>query len=96
MDKAFLGLQNSLLKLKLDNVSLTTVPEMSLPYLRELHLSRNELPSIPQELGQNLSSLRVLDLSLNDLTSVPMIANVLPQLKYVWAFKNRLVLKSKS
>lgn len=83
MDKAFLGLENSLLKLGMDNVSLTSVPELRLPHLRELRLSRNELPSIPQELAQNLSSLRHLDLSLNDLTAMPLITQSLPQLRFV-------------
>lgn len=82
MDKAFIGLENSLIKLGLTNVSLTTVPELPLPHLRELHLSGNELPSIPQELAQNLSSLTLLDLSLNDLTSVPKITHSLPQLRW--------------
>lgn len=81
MDKAFFGLENSLLKLGLDNVSLTSVPELPLPNLRELRLSRNELPSIPQELAQNMTSLRILDLSSNDLTSVPLLTHALPQLR---------------
>lgn len=82
MDKAFLGLEDCLLTLILNNVSLTSVPELSLPSLRELHLSRNELPSVPQELAYNLSALRKLDLSINDLTSVPIMIHSLPQLKY--------------
>lgn len=81
MDKAFIGLENSLIKLGLSNVSLTEVPELSLPNLRELRLSGNELPSIPQDLAQNLSSLTLLDLSMNDLTSVPKITHSLPQLR---------------
>lgn len=81
MDKAFLGLENCLMKLGLNNVSLTAVPELHLPTLRELQLSRNELPSVPQDLAQNMSSLRSLDLSQNDLTSVPIITHTLPELR---------------
>lgn len=81
MDKAFLGLERSLVKLGLNNVSLITVPELHLPYLRELHLSDNELPSISQELAHNLSSLQYIDLSWNDLTSVPLLIHTLPELK---------------
>lgn len=81
MDKAFLGLEGSLVKLGLNNVSLTEVPELHLPYLRELRLSGNELPSIPQELAYNLTSLQTIDLSWNDLTSVPLLIHTLPQLR---------------
>lgn len=81
MDKAFIGLENSLIKLGLNNISLTTVPELALPNLRELRLAGNELPSIPLELAQNLTSLTLLDLSMNDLTSVPKITHALPQLR---------------
>lgn len=84
MDRAFLGLEDCLLTLKLNNVSLTSVPELSLPSLRALHLSRNELPSIPQELAYNLTALRTLDFSLNDLTNVPIMVHSLPQLKYFY------------
>lgn len=81
MDKAFLGLEDCLFTLMLNNVSLTSVPELLLPSLRALHLSRNSLPFIPQELGTNLSSLRSLDVSGNDLTVVPNIIQSLPQLR---------------
>lgn len=81
MDRAFFGLESSLVKLGLNNVSLTTVPELHLPNLRELRLSRNELPSIPQELAYNLTSLQVVDLSWNDLTSVPLLIHTLPHLR---------------
>lgn len=82
MDKAFFGLESSLVKLGLNNVSLTTVPELHLPNLRELRLSRNELPSIPQELAHNLTSLQVVDLSWNDLTNVPLLIHTLPHLRW--------------
>lgn len=81
MDKAFYGLEDCLLTLTLHNVSLTMVPELSLPSLRALHLSRNALPFIPQELAYNLSSLRSLDVSGNDLTAVPSVIHALPQLR---------------
>lgn len=81
MDKAFVGLQNSLIKLKLDNVSMSAVPELPLPYLRVLTISNNELPSIPQDLAQNISNLRELDLSENDLTYVPVLTQHLNHLR---------------
>ncbi|XP_055380900.1 chaoptin isoform X2 [Condylostylus longicornis] len=81
MDKSFLGLENTLIKLGLENVSLSTVPEMRLKHLRELRLASNELPSIPPEMAHNMSALRLLDLSNNDLTNVPIIAQHLPQLR---------------
>lgn len=83
MDKTFVGLQNSLLKLGLSNVSLSTVPELPLPILRELKIAHNELPSIPQELASNMSALRLLDLSANDLTSIPILTNSLTHLRYL-------------
>ncbi|XP_055324765.1 chaoptin [Sitodiplosis mosellana] len=81
MDKAFLGLEDCLFTLTLNNVSLTSVPELTLPSLRALHLSRNSLPFVPQELAYNLSSLRSLDVSGNDLTAVPSLIHALPQLR---------------
>lgn len=76
-----MGLENSLIKLGLENVSLTTVPELPLAQLRELRIANNELPSIPPELSFNMSNLRVLDLSNNDLTNVPIITQALPRLR---------------
>lgn len=90
MEKAFIGLENSLIKLGLNNVSLTTVPELHLPHLRELRLSRNELPSIPQDLTQNMSSLRLLDISMNDLTNVPIITHTLPELRWLSLASNSI------
>lgn len=78
--RVFKGLENSLLELSLDNISIIQAPELSLPYLRSLSISNNELPSIPPELAANLTSLRVLDLSENDLTAVPLITHSLPHL----------------
>ncbi|XP_065076627.1 chaoptin-like isoform X2 [Ochlerotatus camptorhynchus] len=81
MGKAFIGLENSLIELRLNNVSLSAVPELSNPSLRVLKISHNDLPSIPPELAANMSSLRELDLSENDLTHVPLITHSLPNLK---------------
>lgn len=82
MDKAFVGLKNSLIKLGLDNVSLSTVPNLPLPALRVLSIAHNELPSIPHELALNLSQLRHLDLSKNDLTSIPVLIYSLSHLRF--------------
>ncbi|KAJ6640078.1 Chaoptin, partial [Pseudolycoriella hygida] len=81
MEKAFVGLQGSLIKLGLNNVSLTTIPDLPLPLLRVLRISENELPTVSQELAHNMSSLRVLDLSENDLTSVPILTQLLKNLR---------------
>ncbi|XP_062537568.1 chaoptin [Armigeres subalbatus] len=81
MGKAFVGLENSLIELRLENISLTAVPEISNPSLRVLKLSHNRLPFIPPELANNMSSLRVLDLSENDLMHVPLITHSLHNLK---------------
>lgn len=86
MDKSFMGLETSLIKLGLENVSLSTVPEIRLRYLREIRLGYNELPSIPQELANNMSNLRMLDLSNNDLTNVPLMTQSLPHLRWVLTF----------
>lgn len=83
MDRAFLGLHHSLVSLGMDNVSLSTVPDLPLPALRILRLARNELPSIPQELAPNMSQLRVLDLSDNDLTAVPILTHSLTHLRWL-------------
>lgn len=82
MDKAFVGLENHLIKLGLNNISLITVPELPLPFLRVLEIANNDLPTIPQEFAPNMSALRVLDISKNDLTNVPLVTLSLPQLRY--------------
>lgn len=79
--KAFIGLENSLLYLNLDNVSITAFPDLPLPFLRKLSIAHNELPFVPPELATNMTSLRDLDLSYNDLTNVPLITHSLPQLR---------------
>lgn len=83
LDKAFVGLQNTLIKLGLNNVSLSSVPDLPLPSLRVLELADNELPSIPQELAANMSQLRVLDLSDNDLPNIPILTHFLTHLRFV-------------
>ncbi|XP_055525782.1 chaoptin [Wyeomyia smithii] len=81
MGKAFIGLENSLIELRLANVSLNAVPELANPSLRILKISHNDLPSVPPELAANMSSLRELDLSENDLYHVPLITHSLPNLR---------------
>lgn len=79
--RVFIGLENSLMELSIDNISLVQVPDLSLPLLRILRIAQNELPSFPPELAANFSSLRELDLSENDLTTVPLITHSLPNLR---------------
>ncbi|XP_052868495.1 chaoptin [Anopheles cruzii] len=88
MGKAFVGVEASLIELRLANVSLSAVPELSNPSLRSLKIAHNNLPSIPPELAANISSLRELDLSDNDLTNVPLITHSLPYLKYLYLSGN--------
>lgn len=79
--RVFKGLENNLMELSLNNISLYQAPDLSLPFLRILKLSNNELPSVPPELAANLTSLRILDLSNNDLTAVPLITHSLPNIR---------------
>lgn len=79
--RAFIGLENCLLHLNLDNVSITAFPELPLPYLRRLTIADNELPFVPPDLATNMTSLNALDLSFNDLTNVPLLTHSLPKLR---------------
>lgn len=79
--RAFIGLENCLLQLNLDNVSITAFPDLPLPFLRRLTIADNELPFVPPELATNMTSLNSLDLSYNDLTNVPLLTHSLPKLR---------------
>lgn len=79
--KSFQGIEDSLLYLKLDNLSLLTVPELSLPNLVYLSLAKNAMSSIPTEMAGNLTSLRDLNLADNNLTVVPVAVYSLTELK---------------
>ncbi|KAL3279502.1 hypothetical protein HHI36_017011, partial [Cryptolaemus montrouzieri] len=79
----FQGLEDSLLHLNLDNVSLSQVPILPTPRLVSLSLAHNYLPSVPPEMATNLSSLCELNLSNNDLSSVPIVTHSLPELRYL-------------
>lgn len=81
--KAFIGLENCLLDLNLDNVSITAFPELPLPFLRRLTIADNELPFVPPELATNMTSLNSLDLSYNDLSNVPLLTHSLPKLRHL-------------
>lgn len=76
----FQGIEDSLMHLKLDNVSLAYVPELNLPNLISLSLGKNALPTIPSEMAANISTLRYLNLEHNDLTSVPLVTHSLKEL----------------
>lgn len=79
--RVFKGLENRLIELSLDNISIIQAPDLNLPNLRILNIAHNELPTIPLELAANLTSLRALDISGNDLTAVPLITHSLPNLR---------------
>lgn len=79
--REFLGLENSLMELYLNNISLIQAPNLALNNLRILEIAHNELPSMAPELANNLTSLRELDLSHNDLTAVPLITHSFQHLR---------------
>nr|XP_049693119.1 chaoptin isoform X2 [Helicoverpa armigera] len=79
----FKGLERRLSHLGLKNVSLLSVPSMSLSKLKSLDLSYNNLPSIPPDTTANLTRLRALDLSYNDLTAVPVATHSLSDLRWL-------------
>ncbi|KAF5276013.1 hypothetical protein FQA39_LY00809 [Lamprigera yunnana] len=79
--KSFQGIEDTLLFLKLDNLSIITVPQLPLPNLVSLSLARNALASIPTEMFENLTSLRELNLAKNNLTTVPVVTHTLNDLK---------------
>ncbi|KAJ8719147.1 hypothetical protein PYW07_016703 [Mythimna separata] len=79
----FKGLERRLSHLGLKNVSLVSVPSMSLSKLKSLDLSYNNLPSIPPDTTANLTRLRALDLSYNDLTAVPVATHSLSDLRWL-------------
>lgn len=81
--KAFVGLENSLFELKLNNLSLTNIPEFPLGQLKRLSLAYNELTELPPELAINLTQLNYLDLKFNDFTIIPDLIKCLPQLHFL-------------
>lgn len=56
------------------------MPELPLPSLLHLDLSRNQITSVPSDRASNLTLLRNLDLSYNELIGVPSIIMSLPDL----------------
>lgn len=81
LGKTFVGLENNLIELNLNNLSLNHFPELCLSHLRTLKISHNDLSSIPFELAVNISSLRHLDLSYNNFSAIPLLIHSLPLLK---------------
>lgn len=79
--RAFLGLDEQLTELRLDNTSLSGLRRVPLSNLRVLSLRGNALPTLPAELSVNMSRLLELDLSDNELTHVPALVARLPALR---------------
>lgn len=79
--RTFQNVKESLLDLRLSNLTLHNVPELQLPGLQALRLSHNMLVQLPPEMANHLSSLRRLDLSFNGLSQVPLLTTELPQLR---------------
>ncbi|CAK1579585.1 unnamed protein product [Parnassius mnemosyne] len=83
VNSMFKGLERRLSHLGLRNVSLVSIPSMSLSKLKSLDLSYNNLPSISPETTANLTRLRALDLSYNDFTKVPEATHSLTNLRWL-------------
>ncbi|XP_057660247.1 chaoptin isoform X2 [Diorhabda carinulata] len=79
---SFQGLEYTLLHLRLDNVSLSSVPNLPTPNLISLTLSSNSLPNVPPEMTTNLTKLQRLYLDDNDLTAIPIVTHQLVELRY--------------
>lgn len=62
------------------NIFIFQIPELSLPSLLNLDLSRNQISTVSPDRASNLSSLRGLDLSYNELNGFPSIIMNLPEL----------------
>lgn len=56
------------------------MPELPLPSLLYLDVSRNQITAVPSDRASNLTLLRNLDLSYNELIGVPSIIMSLPDL----------------
>ena len=80
--RSFKGLEDSLLHLYLNNVSLNEVPDLPLRALRTLHVTHNEIDEIPNEMSSNLTSLQRLDVSYNQLQVILIF--VLYQMQFYW------------
>ncbi|XP_049797448.1 chaoptin [Schistocerca nitens] len=79
--RCFQGLEDSLLELGLENVSLSSMPDLALSSLQTLRLSNNILTTLPSDLAANMSHLRHLELAHNALQAVPPAAHALPHLR---------------
>lgn len=75
------GLEDSLLELSLENVSMSSLPDLPLGHLRTLRLAYNYLTSLPSDMATNMSHLRHLELAHNALQTVPPAAHALPHLR---------------
>ncbi|XP_071444746.1 chaoptin isoform X2 [Hetaerina americana] len=69
--RTFEGLQDNLLELSLEGLALSSTPDLPLPSLRYLDLSRNAITIMPAESTANLTSLRRLDVGGNRLRTLP-------------------------
>ena len=78
-------------KLKLDNLGLTRIPDevRSLPRLQYLDLSGNQLAHLPSWLDEQ-RDLRWLDVGDNSLTEVPTWIGGLSRLQCLWLHSNQL------
>ncbi|KAG8233708.1 hypothetical protein J437_LFUL014312 [Ladona fulva] len=69
--RTFEGLQDNLLELSLEGLALSSTPDLPLPSLRYLDLSRNAITIMPAESTANLTSLRRLNVAENRLRALP-------------------------
>lgn len=66
------------------------IPELPLPSLLSLDLSKNQIEAVSSDRASNLSSLRHLDLSHNQLIEFPLVMMSLPELNSLNVANNRI------
>ncbi|XP_066248274.1 chaoptin [Euwallacea similis] len=87
---SFQGVEYSLLHLKMDNVSLSSVPILPTPNLVTLSLASNSLPNMPPEMATNMTNLQKLNLDYNSLTIVPILTHSLFELRQLSMVSNQI------
>ncbi|KAB7507857.1 Chaoptin, partial [Armadillidium nasatum] len=70
--ESFLGISNTLRELDLGNNVLSDFPELDLPHLSKLIISRNNLVTLSESAFFYMPKIQYLDLSYNKLSSLPL------------------------
>ncbi|XP_050296865.1 chaoptin isoform X2 [Anthonomus grandis grandis] len=81
---------DSLLHLKIDNVSLIQVPLSKLPFskLATLSLANNQLSNIPNEMVMKMPNLQSLNVNYNSITSIPLQLQSFEELRFLSMMSN--------